>query len=146
MVGVVVRSLVGALLVLTAGCAAAESAWTPPPPAPTAQQAAANFLPAVVDGRSGDAASVLSPEAVARDVGAGWLEDPPALTDIRWGEPRPDGAAAQYHPAYTDVTFVPVSFHVGASGDGFEEGDTAWGYIVGHSADDGWLILDNGAV
>lgn len=105
-----------------------------------------SFLSAVVDGRSGDAASVLSPEATAAGVGGTWLEDPPPLTNIRLGQERQDRADAVDNPRYTDTTFVPVLFYLDdfSEDDGFAGGDTAWGYIVGNTPDDGWLILGSG--
>lgn len=140
------RALFGLLLVLSTGCAADPPPWTPPAPATSAPQAVQNFLSAVVDGRSGDAASVLSPEATAAGVGRSWLADPPPLTDIRLGDPRPDRAESADEAGYTGITFVPVTFHLDDAEDDFPAGDTAWGYRVGNSADDGWLILSNGPV
>lgn len=144
------RSVGGALsmvaLMTVTGCAAAQPTWTPPAPATSAHEAVQQFLSAVVDGRSGDAASVLRPEATAAGVGRHWLEDPPPLSEIRFGTEHPDRAARVDSARYSDQTFVPVTFYLDdfSLDQGFEGGETGWGYIVGHTADDGWLILDNG--
>ena len=140
------RWVLGAAVVVVATGCAAEPDRTPPPPATTATAAVSQFLSAVVDGRSADAATVLGPAAVADRIGAGWLADPPELDDIRLGAERPDRIqTSDEEAAYDEIVFVPVTFHVDDA-DGLAPDDVSWGYRVGHSAAEGWLILDNGPV
>lgn len=111
-----------------------------------ARKVVKQFLSAIVDGRSGDAAALIAAEGVAHGVGRDWLEDRPPISRIEVGDERIDSAAQSDHPTYLEVRSVPVSFYLDdfSMDQGFEGGDTGWGYLVGETQDHQWLILDNG--
>ena len=135
------------LVLTTAGCAAGPT--TPRVvDRSTPESTVRAYLDAIVNGDEATASSLLAPHALAAGFNAPWREDPPPISDVRIGTPRPViGSRPEAEEAYPAILEVPVTFLLDdySGKDGFGGGHTSWGYrVVRNGATGPWMVSSHG--